>query len=44
MSENDANDYNTILGVALSSNGNVKDFAFACMINAHVHQKLTDIL
>ena len=29
MEENDANDYNTILGVSLSSNGNVLDLAIA---------------
>ena len=29
MSENDANDNNTILGVSLLSNGNVKDLAIA---------------
>ena len=29
MSENDANDNNTIQGVSLLSNGNVKDLAIA---------------
>ena len=29
MEENDANDINTILGVSLSSNGNVLDLAIA---------------
>ena len=43
MQENDANDNNTILGVSLLSNGNVLDFGY-CMVNAHVHQKLTVIL
>ena len=39
MSENDANDNITILGMSLLSNGNVLDW-----VNVHVHQKLTDIL
>ena len=43
MLENDANDNDTILGVSLLSNGNGIILGY-CMVNAHVHQKLTDIL